>query len=87
MVNGVWVSRSAMGMVTRMRCDERSSALLQFGRLGRGATESRSWAPLASCPDLSFAISQREGFASLTKRGSPCAATLFGQRPRAMRVF
>jgi hypothetical protein len=87
MVNGVWVSRSAMGMVTRMRCDERSSALLQFGRLGRGATESRSWAPLASCPDLSFAISQREGFASLTKRGSPCAATLFGQRAHHAHPF
>jgi hypothetical protein len=80
MVNGVWVSRSAMGMVTRVRCDERSSALLQFARFGRGTTESQSWAPLASCPDLSFAIGQREGFASLTKRRSPCAATLFGQR-------
>jgi hypothetical protein len=99
MVNGVWVSRSAMGIVTRVRCDERSSALLQFARFGRGTTESRSWAPLVSCPDLSFAIGQREGFASLTNRRSPCTATLFGQRahhapiltpsrrPRAMRVF
>src|SRR5882757_8929314 len=40
-----------------------------------------------SCPDLSFAIGQRQGFASLTKRLSPRAAALFGQRgPTTRRV-
>lgn len=80
MVNGVWVSHSAMGMVTRVRCDERSSVLLQFARFERGTTQSRSWGPLTSRPDLSFAIGQREGFASLTKRRSPrdahCSASV-----------
>jgi hypothetical protein len=51
MVNGVRVSCSAIGIVTRVRWDERSSALLQFARFRRGTNESRSWAPAYSRPD------------------------------------
>jgi hypothetical protein len=50
MANSVRVSRSAIGIVTRVRCDERSSALPQFARFRRGTTESRSWAPAYSPP-------------------------------------
>jgi len=39
-----------IGIVTRVRCDERSSALLQFARFRRSATESRSWAGLVPRP-------------------------------------
>jgi hypothetical protein len=50
MANGVRVSRSAIEIVTQVRCDERSNALLQFARFPRGATESRPWQPAYSPP-------------------------------------
>src|ERR1700693_3904671 len=34
-----------IGIVTQVRCDELSNALLQFARFRRSTTESRSWTP------------------------------------------
>src|ERR1700740_3154175 len=44
-------SSSVMGIVARVRWDERSNVLLQFARFRRGTTESRSWDPAYSRPD------------------------------------
>src|ERR1700748_2930859 len=74
-------SSSVMGIVARVRWDERSNVLLQFARFRRGTTESRSWDPAYSRPDERPVVVRKIGQMADADISDPATSTWYARLP------